>query len=125
MTGADIWIIENVVNMAATGGAALVCYARWRSAAWKSYDARARKESVILMRRRNARRMAKYVRQNLALCALGGYLIWVAARWTRPVPGFVLWGTGGFAAIWVYAAIGEITDWLDVSRAVELAERGE
>lgn len=125
MTGAEVWVAENVVNVAATGGAAYVCWLRWRAAAFKSYRARGRRESVTLMRARNARRMAKYARTNVALALLGAYLIGVALRWDGAVPDFVLRGTGAFAAIWVYQVVGEVRDWLDVSRAVELAERGE
>jgi len=116
----DLWIALNVVNIAATGFAAIVCLRRYREAA-RIVAIPHRVHSINLLHKRNARYMRALAATNVALLLLGLWLIGVAFRWRGPIPSFVPIGTGAFAVIWVGWARQQYADWQEMRRIATLA----
>lgn len=108
-----LWIALNVINIAASGFAASVCYRRYREAA-RVAAIKHKSPASDLLNRRNARYMRSLFRKSLELMILGGGLIAVALRWVGPVPWFVPAGTGLFALIWADWARELYEDWKEV-----------
>lgn len=114
-------MLLNVINVLATGGAALVAWWRLRDAARR--ETLPARPALARWRWRNTRYLAAQFGINAALCFLGATLIGVALGWEGAVPGFVVGGTAGFAAIWVAYAALAVWDWWALAGVADLVER--